>query len=91
MNNKLENLWLFDENRLLILRELYVCDMSENLCGCDLTQVLNIKKNLLSYHIKVLRDNGIIEEVKCGRRKEYVICKDKIELVSQALSIVNLI
>ena len=90
-NKKIKNLWLFDENRLLILRKLYLCDQDSKLCGCDLTKELNIRKNLLSYHIRVLRENGIIEEVKCGRKKEYVICDDQIELVSQVLSIVNLI
>ncbi len=92
MNNyNIENLWLFDENRLLILRTLYLCETESNLCGCDLTEKLQIKKNLLSYHIKVLRENDIIEEIKCGRKKEYVICDNKIELVSQVLNIVNLI
>jgi ArsR family transcriptional regulator len=60
---------LGDPVRLAILREL------ENgpACGCDLAPELGIAPNLLSYHLQVLRDAGLLERTRHGRRTEYRI------------------
>jgi len=85
----IKNLWLFNENKLRILAALYFCQ--DNVCGCDLIEKLNIPKNLLSYHIKILREEKIIEEVKCGVRKNYSICRDKQQFIKHVLQTVELI
>lgn len=82
-------LWLFNENKLLILKSLYKC--KNNVCGCDLVDTLDIPKNLLSYHMKILREKGFIIEVKCGNKKNYTINPKEEKLVKKALEIVELI
>ena len=84
----MKNLWIFNENRLRILHTLYTCESDP--CGCDLVRTLKIPKNLLSYHVKMLRDEGIIEEKRCGQKKEYHIAKDQKKFVKSVLSIVEL-
>ncbi|MBU0975998.1 MAG: ArsR family transcriptional regulator [Patescibacteria group bacterium] len=85
----MKNLWLFNENKLLILRSLYKC--GDDICGCDLIDKLEIPKNLLSYHMKTLRDGGIVSEIKCGTRKNYLIRKEKIKFVRDVLKFVELL
>lgn len=82
-------LQLLDQNRLLILRALWTCD--DPLCGCDMVEQLEIPKNLLSYHLRRLREAGFIEEARCGRRKQYRILDDRQPKVRQLLEIFELI
>ncbi len=82
----MHNLWLFKEKRLVILRELLRCDSSR---GCDLGRRLKVEKNLLSYHLAVLREKGIIEEAKEGREKHYRIKRTKMPLVRSVLKVVG--
>lgn len=84
-----ELIFLFNENKLRILKELYLCESAN--CGCDLVEKLGISKDLLSYHIRTLRERGYIEEVKCGRRKNYVIGQEKLGLVGDILRLTHLI
>jgi len=84
-----ELIFLFNENKLRILSELYVCESTN--CGCDLVEKLGISKDLLSYHIRTLRERGYIEEIRCGRRKNYVISQTKLSLVSDVLRLTHLI
>ncbi|MDD3647538.1 MAG: ArsR family transcriptional regulator [Candidatus Dojkabacteria bacterium] len=73
----------------MILKSLYKC--RDNICGCDLIEKLDIPKNLLSYHMKTLRDGGLIEEMRCGNRKNYVIRKEKVKFVRKILQVIELI
>ncbi|OQA04391.1 MAG: Bacterial regulatory protein, arsR family [bacterium ADurb.Bin400] len=86
-NKKL--LSLFSENKVLILKSLYEC--RENTCGCDLVATLGIPKNLVSYHLKQLREIGVVEETRCGKTKSYKIVDDEIERVGAILKIVELV
>ncbi|MBD3362825.1 ArsR family transcriptional regulator [Candidatus Dojkabacteria bacterium] len=85
-----KNLWLFEKNRLLILHALYKC-LENGQCGCELIEKLEIPKNLLSYHVKKLREEGFIDEVKCGKKKEYTLSARKRDFVEKILKIVELI
>lgn len=80
---------LFNESKLMILKALYKC--KEDVCGCDLVEKLKIPKNLLSYHIKTLRESGFIEEKKCGKMKNYQITKENLDKVEEILKVVELI
>ncbi|HOX41511.1 MAG TPA: winged helix-turn-helix domain-containing protein [bacterium] len=80
---------IFNSTKLLILKELSEC--TDKICGCDLIEKLAIPKNLLSYHIRTLRENGFIEEARCGQRKTYRIPENKSSKVRQILEIVELI
>lgn len=84
-----EKLAIFNENKLLILKQLYECD--DFLCGCDLVDNLKLPKNLISYHISMLKDLGYIEETRCGRNKNYRIKREKIDKVRKILEITELI
>lgn len=83
-----KNLWLFDKNKLSILYVLLNCKEEENFCGCDLVEKLDIPKNLLSYHIKQLREAGLIGEKKCGRNKNYFI-EDKSRIFIEEILLVS--
>ena len=85
----MKNLWIFNKNRIRILHSLYTC--ADEQCGCDLIEVLDIPKNLLSYHIKMLRDNGLIEEKRCGQKKLYTIVTDQKEYVEDILGVLEMI
>ncbi len=82
----MKNLWLFNEKRIAILQELLGCDAAT---GCDLREYLRIKKTLLSYHLSVLREKGIVEESKKGRDKYYRIRKEKLPFVKKVVSMVE--
>ncbi len=82
----MKNLWLFDEKRVAILQKLLSCDAAT---GCDLRECLKMKKALLSYHLKVLRDKGIVEETKEGRDKYYKIRSRKVPFVKTVVSVVD--
>ncbi len=82
----MKNLWLFNEKRLAILRELLGCEAAG---GCDLRDCLKIKKTLLSYHLAVLRDRGIVEESKRGRDKYYRIARGKTPFVRKVIAVIE--
>ena len=55
MNNKIEELsFLINENKLRVLLAIYRC--TKDVCACNLVDNLGMPKNLLSYHIKTLRE-----------------------------------
>jgi ArsR family transcriptional regulator len=58
---------LADPARLKILSELHRTPT----CGCDLAPRLGMTPNLLSYHLRMLREAGLIEGTRHGRRVEY--------------------
>lgn len=62
---------IINKNRLKIIELLFSC--KETLCGCSLIKKLNIPKNLLSYHIKTLEELGLVEEKRCGQKKNYCL------------------
>lgn len=80
---------LFNESKLYILKEVYECP--DPLCGCDLVDRLDMPKNLLSYHIRSLRELGYLEETRCGKRKHYRIAESKREKIQSILSLTELI
>lgn len=90
MAKQINNLWLFDRNKILILDALYNCEVNNSICGCDLAEMLEIPKNLLSYHIKLLREKGFICEEKCGQKKNYKIVQEKKPEVVKILQAVAL-
>lgn len=85
----LANLWLFEKNKLLILQALHQC--TNHLCGADFINQLDIPKNLVSYHIKILREKGYVQEKPVGRQKNYQLHPDKLEEVENILQVVNLL
>lgn len=54
---------LADENRLKILS----CLTKGEMCVCQLTGGVGIPQNLMSHHLKVLKDAGLIDDERRGR------------------------
>jgi ArsR family transcriptional regulator len=55
-------------------------------CVCDLETDLGVAQNLLSYHLKVLREAGLVESRRRGRRIEYTLRPDRIAEVVAAIA-----
>ncbi|MFI1991943.1 ArsR/SmtB family transcription factor [Actinoplanes sp. NPDC020271] len=45
-------------------------------CVCDLQPIAAVPANLLSYHLKVLRDAGLVCSRRRGRWIDYTLAKD---------------
>ncbi len=72
---------LADPYRLEILEIL----SPEIRCNCHLQDRLDIAPNLLSYHLRVLREAGLIEGTKRGRWIDYSLTSDAPAVIAAAL------
>jgi ArsR family transcriptional regulator len=54
-------------------------------CNCHLQDRLDISPNLLSYHLKVLREAGLIEGTRRGKWIDYRLCDDVQARIRSAL------
>lgn len=70
-----------DPHRLRILEVL----SPEIRCNCHLQDEMDIAPNLLSYHLKVLREAHLIEGIKRGRWIDYTITSHAAEVIAAAL------
>jgi ArsR family transcriptional regulator len=56
-------------------------------CVCELTPIGGVASNVLSYHLKVLRDAGMVTASRRGRWVDYALHPDAAARVRQALPI----
>lgn len=54
-------------------------------CVCDLQSVGGVAANVLSYHLKVLRESGLVTASKRGRWVDYTLSTDANERLCRAL------
>lgn len=54
-------------------------------CVCDLQPVGAVAANLLSYHLKVLREAGLVRAARRGRWVDYTIAPDAVGRLRAAL------
>lgn len=54
-------------------------------CVCDLQERVPVPGNLLSYHLKVLREAGLITSTRRGRWVDYALAEDAHERMMAAL------
>ena len=66
---------LSDETRLQIIELLRKGER----CVCDLTDTLDAAQSRLSFHLRVLRDAGIVRDRKDGRWVHYELNRDAFE------------
>lgn len=71
---------LGDPIRLRILDELSGCKT----CVCDLQQTIDIAPNLLSYHLRVLREAGLVVATRRGRWVDYEMAASAGDLIAMA-------
>jgi len=70
-----------DSTRLEILEML----SPQIQCNCHFQEHLDLAPNLLSYHLKVLRDAGLIVGAKRGRWVDYALTSNARDLITAAL------
>ncbi|MHC4768552.1 MAG: ArsR/SmtB family transcription factor, partial [Planctomycetota bacterium] len=73
---------LGDETRLRILHLL----MGSEVCVCDLAGQLDITQPLLSFHLKTLRDAGLVQTRRDGRWMHYSIDPAALEALGSSLT-----
>ncbi len=72
---------LGDETRLRLLRRLRAGEQ----CVCDLTEELDSLQSLLSFHLRTLKDAGLVTDRRDGRWVYYAINPDGLEALRRAL------
>jgi ArsR family transcriptional regulator, arsenate/arsenite/antimonite-responsive transcriptional repressor len=70
-----------DPIRWTILRRL----TDGQACVCELQTEVEVAPNLLSYHLKVLREAGLVTSSKRGRWIDYRLSDDATERLNAAL------
>lgn len=56
-------------------------------CVCDLQDEIEISPNLLSYHLRVLREAGLVAATRRGRRVDYRPSDGSARSVTDALPV----
>ncbi len=54
-------------------------------CVCELQEHFPIAANLLSYHLKVLREAGLVTTARRGRWVDYSLAPDALDRIRGAL------
>ncbi len=72
---------LGDPIRLQVLDQL----ATGQRCVCELQETIDIAPNLLSYHLRVLREAGLVEASKRGRWVDYQLADAAADLVNGSL------
>lgn len=73
---------LADEARVEIVARL----LDGEKCVCDLTDALETGQSRLSYHLKVLKDAGLVTDRREGRWAYYTLARDAFVETEQLLS-----
>ena len=71
-----------EDNRLKILCLL----KNGEKCVCDIWQFLNLPQNLISHHLKVLKDFGLVSSRQEGLKVIYSINKKVVKKYSKLLN-----
>jgi ArsR family transcriptional regulator len=72
---------LSDPTRLGILQRL----MTGERCVCELTDALDAAQSRLSFHMRVLRDAGLVRDRRAGRWVYYTLIPEAFEVLGLEL------
>lgn len=72
---------LADEKRLRIVDIL----RDGEHCVCDLTEALDVGQSLLSFHLKTLKDAGLVSDRREGRWVHYSLVPEVVAELEEAL------
>jgi ArsR family transcriptional regulator len=70
---------LADEKRLLIVDRL----RRGECCVCDLAKALQVGQSLLSFHLKTLKDAGIVRDRRDGRWVHYALVPEALSALGK--------
>lgn len=73
---------LSDETRLRIVTKL----LAEEQCVCNLTEMLDAAQSRLSFHLKTLKDAGLVTDRREGRWIHYSIAAGSVREIQDFLS-----
>jgi ArsR family transcriptional regulator len=73
---------LGDETRLRLLEQLHGGEQ----CVCDLTDELEASQSRLSFHLKALKDAGLVTDRRDGRWVYYAINPDALAILERVLA-----
>ena len=76
---------LSDSHRLRILDRL----RSGEHCVCELTDVLDAGQSLLSFHLRVLKEAGLVTDRREGRWMHYTLNADTIAEIGDFLGVLG--
>jgi len=76
---------LADPTRLLIVEQLRAGEQ----CVCDLTDTLETGQSRLSFHLKSLKDAGLITDRRQGRWIYYALNPEAIEEIQRVLGAIR--
>jgi ArsR family transcriptional regulator len=75
---------LADRHRLKIVNRLLAAG-GEAVCACDFEAMLGLKQPTVSYHLKQLRDAGIVEREQRGSFAYFSVAEGALERVGALL------
>lgn len=86
-NPEIENLTAFlkvisEENRLQII---YFLQKNKKQCVCDIWNYLNLPQNLVSHHLKVLKDFGLLNSKREGLKVCYCVNEEELKKYRELL------
>ncbi|MDD4352762.1 MAG: metalloregulator ArsR/SmtB family transcription factor [Candidatus Gracilibacteria bacterium] len=73
---------LSDKNRFQIIQIL----ARGPRCVCELEKSLGIAQNLLSHHLGVLRQVGLVSSCPCGKKRHYSLNRGRLQLLEKTLT-----
>jgi ArsR family transcriptional regulator len=72
---------LADPTRLAILGAL----SGQPRCVCEVNEAVPVAANVLSYHLKVLREAGLVSATRRGRWVDYAVVPETLERLRSAV------
>jgi DNA-binding transcriptional ArsR family regulator len=73
------------------LRILYLLNLENELCPCDLADILKMSVPAISQHIRKIKDAGIINSRRDGQTLYYSLNRDETEIFNSIFKSIELI
>lgn len=61
-------------------------ETGDGVCVCELEEVLGLRQSLVSYHLRLLKEAGLVRETRCGRWSYYSLDREAVEQLAGMLS-----
>ena len=68
------------------LKILYLLNQQQNLCVCDMSDILDMKAPAISQHLRKMKDRGIINGIKKGTLIHYYLTAEFADLFKDIFS-----